>query len=763
MTDSLYDKVNQALQNAATHNSSITVKPEVILWPDPEKQWETIIPILQEEIPYLLIFGEYKPEIKQGPSIWLKCMVAKSLPEANWDSFATPIIYMPGIAKTNLRNVESASISFQPLIEYQYTGTLFLQENGREWTILAFLENPIHGLGQKVAKDSATKEALRKTLPAIFQDKTALSGHNIIDANLLNNYIFPNIIPTILKWMCKGDAVFKSMDEPSKEAFTSLCKSHSIAEKLGKQQGPWKNIWQFYASAPAKYPEMEQFLQLAKPKDMGSGIFELPIESWPQINSEQEAILAKELITAATQDQSKALITLRNAEQNHALRRTWVWFELGKSPLAASLLHLLPMAEASLSPIPYSSIDSITAYYCNDGFLVDQYMRMALAAVKTQKDKSLIKDIINLFYKPWIESLTTKFQTLIENNESIFKNTAPNTDSEQFILFVDAFRYELAHDFGDYLSKIGIDSTLKHTWSSIPSLTATAKPAVAPIASQVSLSSVINEFRPQLKNGKDLLTPAFREALKTAGYTHITNTEQIDPNIKCWQEIGNIDTHGHEEQADLVKRIGELFDQLIDVISVAFEKGVKQIKIVTDHGWLLLPGGLPKTQLNAGLAETRWGRCALIKEGVQTDLLHLPWSWNQNIYIAYAPGISFFKANVEYAHGGISLHECLVPEMHIQSPVEMAIPSKIIGVKWVNLKCTVTTENAPEGYSLSIRTKFNDPSSSILEPINLSDKPIKDNRCVIMVSEEAESQAAVVVLLDDNGRIIDKKITTVAE
>lgn len=61
--------------------------------------------------------------------------------------------------------------NFQPLLEYQYTGTLFLQENGKEWSILAFVENPINGLGIKVAKDNATKDALKKTLPSIFQDR----------------------------------------------------------------------------------------------------------------------------------------------------------------------------------------------------------------------------------------------------------------------------------------------------------------------------------------------------------------------------------------------------------------------------------------------------------------------------------------------------------------------------------------------------------------------------------------------------------------
>jgi hypothetical protein len=171
----------------------------------------------------------------------------------------------------------------------------------------------------------------------------------------------------------------------------------------------------------------------------------------------------------------------------------------------------------------------------------------------------------------------------------------------------------------------------------------------------------------------------------------------------------------------------------------------------------LLPGGLLKTQLNAGLTETRWGRCAMLKEGVSTDLLHLPWHWNPGIYVAYAPGISFFKANVEYAHGGISIHECLVPTLTIENSKPQS-KARIQHIKWVNLKCTVDTSDAEEGYRIDIRTKFNDEGTSILE--YESKGMIRDNKGMAMVQESAEAQSATVVLLDQQGIIIDKKLTT---
>lgn len=769
MTHSIYDKVVQALNQAENHNSQLMVRPEVILWPDPDYQWSDVINTLQQEMPQVLIYGKYDPTRKQGPAIWLKCMVARTLPEANWAADDIPIIYLPGVSKADLRNVANAVFNFQPLLEYQYTGTLFLQENGREWSIIAFVENPNNGLGIKVAKDTASKDALRKTLPTIFQDREVLINKTIIDADFLNNHLFPDIIPSILKWMCKGDGYLYAMESGKREVFTHLCKSQyefepdhknikAIAEKLGSQRNSWKYVWQLYATAPHKYPEIEALLRLAKPADLGIGVFNVPEESWPQVNEQQEEALAQALTKAAKQEASKALAALQALEKEHGKRRNWVWYELGKAPLVDALHYLVQMAAKASETFSSTTIEAVQEYYIRSGFTVDQYMRKALAAVKTEKDKIIIRSIIQLYYQPWLENITSRFQKLVAADPSIFTSQTAKSETETYVLFVDAFRYELAEEFSRRLEKQQLKVTLDTGWSAIPSLTPTAKPSVSPIATSVSDRSNITEFRPQLKNGKDLLTPVFRDELKSKDFMLVTQAKDIQSDSSYWQEIGDIDTKGHKEQAEMVKRIEELFDQVQEALDVAFEKGIKRIKIVTDHGWLLLPGGLPKTQLNAGLTETRWGRCATIKEGATTDLLHLPWRWNPSIFIAYAPGISFFKANEEYAHGGISVHECLVPTLYIENPIVRNIEAEVKLVKWVNLKCTIQTTDLPDGYSIDIRTKYNDVKSSIVLSKN---KFLQGNTVTLMVDDSAEHQAATIVLLDETERILDKKAITV--
>ncbi len=139
-------------------------------------------------------------------------------------------------------------------------------------------------------------------------------------------------------------------------------------------------------------------------------------------------------------------------------------------------------------------------------------------------------------------------------------------------------------------------------------------------------------------------------------------------------------------------------------------------------------------------------------------MLHLPWRWNPSIFIAYAPGISFFKVNEEYAHGGISLHECLVPIMIIENPNVQNIEAEVKVVKWVNLKCTIQTTDVPDGYSVDIRTKYNDSKTSIVLSKN---KALVGNTVTLMVDDAAESQAATIVLIDENERILDKKPTSV--
>lgn len=118
-----------SLLKAANYNRFEQIQPAAILWPDKNRVWEAVIWILQQELSQLLIFKDYNPQQKKGPAIWLKCMLARTLPEADWPDGEVPIIYLPGISRSDLRAIEDCPRELQPLAELQYRGAFWTQSN----------------------------------------------------------------------------------------------------------------------------------------------------------------------------------------------------------------------------------------------------------------------------------------------------------------------------------------------------------------------------------------------------------------------------------------------------------------------------------------------------------------------------------------------------------------------------------------------------------------------------------------------------------
>lgn len=764
----LKEKILEGFLKATAHNSSVMVPPEVILWPDPEGQWESVIENLQNTYGALFVLGNYSPEKLTGPAIWLKTVISGRLSDCNWNQSLTPVIYLPGISKSRLKEVGNLGLELQPLAEYQYTGTFFNQYNGKEWTILAFLINPDDGLGLNIKQDSSTKDAIIKSLPVFFEMEKAAFAASVIDAEFINGLVFPNTIPYILKWMCSGDEFLTIIEPTLKETFVDICQSRygfipdyknikEIAFKLGKQENTWKHVWSFYANSPLKYPQIESLLREAKPDDMGAGIFSIPDESWPQINEERETHLRSELGRLSKKNLPKINTDLNKLYDLHKERNKWVWTELGYSPLVAALKYLKGLSESVNKSYPSASLNEIIQFYTKEGFHADAWMRKAYAAVKTEKDKSVIRELIQLIYKPWLEKVTEKFQNLVVNNLEATKQHDNTEQKDQFFLFVDAFRFEMAKEYVSLLEKRGLKVELTHAFTALPTLTSTAKVKASPVADEVNTVSEIKDFTPFFKTGKPANIVNFRTELENKGFQHSIK-KGFDPAKSYWVEIGNIDTRGHDEQAEMLKRTDELFDEITEVIDTSIEAGIKEIKIVTDHGWLMLPGGLPASKIIKDLTVARCGRCAYIKEGVKTDLLQLPWAWNPSVYIAYAPGISFFRKNEEYAHGGISLQECIVPEIIIHIEKEDLINAKISSHRWVGLRCQIETKKTPDGFFIDIRTKYNDEKTSI---VLSAQKVVLGNKCSLMVDDSDIDSAAFIVLTNEKGKIIDKTNTTI--
>src|SRR5260370_36706403 len=96
---SLADQVAGVLRaQAYSYAAGDQIAPCAILWPDPERLWEGVIPELQTRVPELFQLGSYVPGKRLGPALWLRCIEARAV-EVEPPAANTPIFYLPGISR----------------------------------------------------------------------------------------------------------------------------------------------------------------------------------------------------------------------------------------------------------------------------------------------------------------------------------------------------------------------------------------------------------------------------------------------------------------------------------------------------------------------------------------------------------------------------------------------------------------------------------------------------------------------------------------
>jgi hypothetical protein len=207
---------------------------------------------------------------------------------------------------------------------------------------------------------------------------------------------------------------------------------------------------------------------------------------------------------------------------------------------------------------------------------------------------------------------------------------------------------------------------------------------------------------------------------------------------------------------------GEVRD-LVSRIESLLNAGWTEVVIVTDHGWLLIPEGLPKVELKASLTENRWGRCAALKQGANVDLQTFKWSWNHDVSIAAPPGAGCYRASIEYSHGGVSLQEMVTPVIHVAPAKTGTGAARLAGAKWTGAKCRVFVEGALAGFRVDIRTKQSDAGTSLLSDQQAREVTAEGSVTVFLENDSDIGKQAELVLLDTTGQVIDSQPTTLGD
>lgn len=771
----IFEALLSSLRAASQYDKNDQAPPVVVLWTDREEQWRTLLPRLRVVLPQLLCLGDYEPSTKTGPAIWLRPMIARALAEADWPDGVVPILYLPGVSRQHLRAIEECPRVLQPLAELQYRGVFWTQTNGKDWTVAAFLGSAHGGIALDLAGDAATAAALRNALlELVDQPLAALKGRRL-DAEFLHELLIEDPERELLRWLDNPEGTRARWDSNRWNAFRSLAVEHYGfdperdgalvgAERLGYQQGSWGTVWKRFAEAPQHYVALPNALRSAKPTTPQTTLFHSP--SWPQDNEAAEASLRAALTNLQTGTPTHCRARVRELEEAHAERRSWVWAALGRSPLAAALEHLATLAELSALSLTGNSPVALAEAYGAGGWRVDAAALDAIASVEKPDDVAAVRTAILAIYKPWLEETAERFQQAAATQPlprpPASRDVVPGTQG-CCVLFADGLRFDVARKLRAALESEGLQVSGDWRFATLPSVTPTAKPAASPISVLFGPPGAPADFMPSVLDGeyagRTLTIDIFRKLLEAHGYQVLQGDALGTGAGMGWCEYGHLDSYGHDQGWRLAKRIEEEVRGLVLRIQALLDAGWKHVRVVTDHGWLLLPGGLPKQELPSFLTESRWGRCATLKRDVEVQGTTVPWYWSDAVQIAVPAGISCYKAGVEYAHGGLSLQECVVPVLTIGTGVAIAPTVTIQSVRWRGLRCQVQVSADGANLTADLRTGTNDAASSLLEAA----KTIPESGAVSLpvIDDSTEGTAAVVVVLSGNGVVLAKQATTV--
>ena len=764
MADTVLDAISQRLKNLGTYNENAFVGPTAILWPDEARQWGPVVDRLKAIMP-IIELGELDEGRRCGPAYWIRCAVAGtvdvSLPAG------LPVIYMPGVGRGAVRAVEACPSEIAPIAELQYRSNWFAHDNGRDWTLRAFLHNPDKGLGLSVAEDKETAEALGRAVEVFLgRPFAALSGQNL-DAAFFNELLNPDHVRSLLDYLNDPAGFADRIGNAKFEAFAAKCKADykfnpkkdgeiAGARLLAERSGSWKAVWDRFAENPGQFEGVHDQLRKAK---SDATLFDEHWDAWPQDNDSAEDQLRARLRDLAALTPSGARNELQALESEHGRRRSTVWAKVDYAPLAFALEHLTKVAEVTKQPVPSGSVEEIRADYTARAWMADDAVLRAIQAAPSKQDRDAVLAAIEAIYRSWLDAGAKALQEAIgplaNSNNYIASGQVP-VEAGVVTVFVDGLRLDAGHRLSTRLEGMGFTVSMSTGMSALPTVTETAKAALVPIVAGA------------LVGGSDLHAARAASGARAnqsvlallAGDRNVEFLSAQDigsPMGSAWTDAGRVDHRGHDEGIGLADHLDNEVDEIAGRIRALLRAGWQRVEVVTDHGWLLMPGGLPKVELLVALTETKKGRCARIKDGASVDVPTVPWYWDKNVTIAVAPGIGCFEAGKDYEHGGISPQECIVPRLTVsQGPAASASSNVAIkSIRWLRMLCRIELEGVAGKVIADVRALAGDPATSIAEAAK--DTLASGQLSLLVGDEDLEGQAAYVVIVDSNGAILAQR------
>ena len=534
-SDTVFDRLLASLRARAAPLDG-QARPAAVLWTDPGREWEPLVDLLLARVEETLVLGDYRPERRTGPAVWLRCVVDGALDEPALPGGRPPVVYLPGVARQDLRAGADCPDRLKPLVELLFRGALWHHPNGGDWTVNAFLASP-RTLGLDVAGDRGTAAALSRALEEVALTPVAQLAGRRLEADDFDRMLAGDVVRDLLRWMGDPDAVRSRLGENGWHAFCSRCREElgfdpareadvAAGERMAAGEGAWAAVWERFAEAPGGYGDVAGLLRRSAPADALR--FDAR-ERWPDLNEGDEEAVRDALRELPGLAHDAACEAVAGLERSHGRRRAWVWARLGQAPMAEVLEPLARLAAGARRALGGTEPADVAAAYRERGWQADLGAWRAVAAAPAA-DEDCVAAAVRHLLSPWLEESARAFQAAVErrplpgaagrpgagagsggrgaaagfggrpdsdeppggrprrgaeNDDSAGVGGRPDTGADSVppvdvedggcLVFVDGLRFDLAQGLAERLEGRGFRVDLGWRWAALPTVTGTGE------------------------------------------------------------------------------------------------------------------------------------------------------------------------------------------------------------------------------------------------------------------------------------------------
>lgn len=276
---------------------------------------------------------------------------------------------------------------------------------------------------------------------------------------------------------------------------------------------------------------------------------------------------------------------------------------------------------------------------------------------------------------------TWAFPGVVPRQNTFWEQVQAGSGIRRAVFLVDALRYEVACSLVDSLPaeyEVDVEPML----SSLPSVTPLGMSALMPGAEQRELAwenggwqITVPGFDGNLaqKSGRDQWLQEKLDGVQIIGLTDLLKPDtEIDDDVS-WLVVTatQIDAVGENAGSLSPGMLKDLIDQLGRGVRRAINAGFGALHMAADHGFLLLDrvADHGKAELAQPELLKKSPRYALGRDLPESEYLRFPVDGSDDLFAWYPHGVICFKAHGQYnyVHGGPSLQEAIVPAIRVRA------------------------------------------------------------------------------------------------